>query len=225
MLDGRSIYDRTLTRHSIHDADLKDVVLHFKRKEADQFFADIGRGLITSAQIIGYLQTEPEQKDPFKKVKKHSPTSSSDEVSIHGVGNLKTQFAKCCKPVPGDLIIGFITLNSGITIHQHDCPNMLALPEQRRQRLIEVEWGQAAKSVYPVEVSLSAFQRTGLMQDISTILANQNINLLTINSSTNKAEQMVRSKLTIEIHSVEELVVIIDKLSQVPNVQEVKRIA
>ena len=102
---------------------------------------------------------------------------------------------------------------------------MLALPEERRQRLIEVEWGQGAKSVYPVEVSLSAFQRTGLMQDISTILANQHINLLTINSSTNRAEQMVHSKLTIEIHSVDELVVIIDKLSQVPNVQEVKRIA
>ncbi|MCH7881814.1 MAG: bifunctional (p)ppGpp synthetase/guanosine-3',5'-bis(diphosphate) 3'-pyrophosphohydrolase [Proteobacteria bacterium] len=225
--DGKSVYDRILTRYSIHDADLKDLVEHFKRNEPDQFFADIGRGLITSAQIIGYLQSEPEPDDPFKKVKKSAPkqTSSRDDISIHGVGNLKTQFARCCKPVPGDLIIGFITLNSGITIHQHDCPNMLALPEERRQRLIEVEWGQGARSVYPVEVSLSAFQRTGLMQDISTILANQNINLLTINSSTNRAEQMVHSKLTIEIHNVDELVVIIDKLSQVPNVQEVKRIA
>ena len=227
LLDGKSIYDRTLARYSIHNADLKDLTQHFKRKEIDQFFADIGRGLITSAQIIGYLQAAPETEDPFKKIKKHEPNQavSKDDVSIHGVGNLKTQFAQCCKPVPGDLIIGFITLNSGITIHQHNCPNMLALPEDRRQRLIEVEWGQGAQSVYPVEVSLSAFQRTGLMQDISTILANQNINLLTINSSTNQAEQMVRSKLTIEIHSVDELVVVIDKLSQVPNVQEVKRIA
>lgn len=227
LLDGKSIYDRILTRYSIHDADLKDLVEHFKRKEPEQFFADIGRGQITSAQIIGYLQSEPEPDDPFKKVKKSAPKkpSSKDDISIHGVGNLKTQFARCCKPVHGDLIIGFITLNSGITIHQHNCPNMLALPEERRQRLIEVEWGQGAQSVYPVEVSLSAFQRTGLMQDISTILANQNINLLTINSSTNRAEQMVHSKLTIEIHNVDELVVIIDKLSQVPNVQEVKRIA
>ncbi|MCH8104894.1 MAG: bifunctional (p)ppGpp synthetase/guanosine-3',5'-bis(diphosphate) 3'-pyrophosphohydrolase [Proteobacteria bacterium] len=227
LLDGKSIYDRTLTRYSIHAANLKDLVQHFKRKETDQFFADIGRGLITSAQIIGYLQTEPETGDPFKKLRKNAPkpATSGDDISIHGVGNLKTQFAKCCKPVPGDLIIGFITLNSGITIHQHDCPNMLALPEERRPRLIEVEWGQGAQSVYPVEVSLIAFQRTGLMQDISTILANQNISLLTINSSTNKVEQMVHSKLTIEIHSVDELVVIIDKLSQVPNVQAVKRIA
>jgi GTP pyrophosphokinase len=227
LLDGKALYDRALAKYSIHDANLKDLVDHFKRKEADQFFADIGRGLITSAQIIGYLQAEPESVDPFKKIKKSEVKSAKpgDEVSIHGVGNLMTQFAKCCKPVPGDLIIGFITINSGITIHKHNCPNMLALPEDKRQRLIEVEWGLNAQSVYPVEISLTAFQRTGLMQDVSTILANQKISLLNIDSKTNKAEQMVYTKLTIEIRGVDELVMIIDKLSQLPNVQDVKRIA
>ncbi|UCH41957.1 MAG: bifunctional (p)ppGpp synthetase/guanosine-3',5'-bis(diphosphate) 3'-pyrophosphohydrolase [Gammaproteobacteria bacterium] len=225
LLDGKAIYDRTLSKYSIHDADLKQVVAHFKRKDADQFFADIGRGLITSAQILGYLQTEP-QKDPFKKVKKETraPTSK-DEVSIHGVGNLMTQFGRCCKPVPGDAIVGFITVNSGITIHKRSCSNILALPEEKRQRLIEVEWGHQNGSVYPVEVSMTAYQRTGLMQDISTILANLKINLLNINSSTNKDDQMVYTRLTIEIHSVDELVTIIDKLSQLPNVQDVRRIA
>jgi len=227
LLDGKALYDRALTKYSIHNANLKDLVDHFKRKEADQFFADIGRGLITSAQIIGYLQAESESVDPFKKIKKSEVKSAKavDEVSIHGVGNLMTQFAKCCKPVPGDLIIGFITINSGITIHKHNCPNMLALPEAKRQRLIEVEWGLNAQSVYPVEISLTAFQRTGLMQDVSTILANQKINLLDINSKTNKAEQMVYTKLTIEIRGIDELVMIIEKLSQLPNVQDVKRIA
>lgn len=227
LLDGKALYDRVLTKFSIHNADLKDLTEHFKRKESDQFFADIGRGLITSAQIVGYLQAEPESVDPFKKIKKTElkAPKSGDEVSIHGVGNLMTQFAKCCKPVPGDLIIGFITISSGITIHKHNCPNMLALPEEKRQRLIEVEWGQDAQSVYPVEISLTAFQRTGLMQDVSTILANQKINLLNVNSSTNKAEQMVYTKLTIEIQGVGQLVEIIDKLSQLPNVQDVKRVA
>ena len=227
LLDGKALYDRVLSKYSIHDANLKDLVDHFKRKEADQFFADIGRGLITSAQIIGYLQAETESVDPFKKVKKSEVKSAkaSDEVSIHGVGNLMTQFAKCCKPVPGDLIIGFITINSGITIHKHNCPNMLALPEDKRQRLIEVEWGLNSQSVYPVEISLTAFQRTGLMQDVGTILANQKINLLDINSKTNKAEQMVYTRLTIEIRGIDELVMIIEKLSQLPNVQDVKRIA
>jgi GTP pyrophosphokinase len=227
LLDGKALYDRVLSKYAIHNANLKDLCEHFKRKDSDQFFADIGRGLITSAQIIGYLQAEPESVDPFKKIKKSGEKTarSRDEISIHGVGNLLTQIGRCCKPVPGDSIIGFITINSGITIHKHDCSNILALPEQKRQRLIEVEWGQDADSVYPVEISLTAFQRTGLMQDVSTVLANQKINLLNINSNTNKAEQMVYTRLTIEIQKVDQLVVIIDKLSQLPNVQDVKRIA
>ncbi len=225
LLDGKAIYDRLLSKYSIQDAKLKELVAHFKRKDSDQFFVDIGRGLITSAQILGFLQSEPEQ-DPFKKVKKESKTlASKDEVSIHGVGNLMTQFGRCCKPVPGDEIIGFITVNSGITIHKRDCSNILALPEAKRQRLIEVEWGQGADSVYPVEISMTAYQRTGLMQDVSTILANLKVNLLEINSTTNQAEQMVYTRLTIEIHSVDDLVAIIDKLSQLPNVQDVRRVA
>ena len=226
-IDGKVLYERTLTRYSIPKADVKDLAAHFKRKEVDQLYADIGKGLITPAQIIGYLQSEPELEDPFKKVKKlegKTPTSK-DDVSIHGVGNLMTQFAPCCKPVPGDAIIGFITVSSGITIHKHNCPNMLALPEEKRQRLIEVEWGQNSSSVYPVEITVIAFQRTSLMQDISTILANLKLNLLDINSTTNREEQMVYTRLTIEIHSVDELVTIIEKLNQLPNVQDVKRIA
>jgi GTP pyrophosphokinase len=225
LLDGKSIYDRMLSKFAIHNVDMKLLVAHFKRSDADQFFADIGRGLITSAQILGFLQTEPE-RDPFRKIKKEAKTpASKDEVSIHGVGNLLTQFARCCKPVPGDAIVGFITINSGISIHKRSCSNILSLPEDKCQRLIEVEWGQQAGSVYPVEVSMTAYDRTGLMQDISTILANLKVNLLNINSNTNRDEQIVHTRMTIEIHSVDELVEIIDKLSSVPNVQEVRRIA
>lgn len=225
LLDGKSIYDRTLGRYSIHGADLKQVVAHFKRQDADHFYADIGRGLITAPQIVGFLQSEPE-KDPFKKIRKEtSAPSSKDQVSVHGVGNLMTQFGRCCNPVPGDEIIGFITINSGITIHKHGCKNILSLPEEKRSRLIEVEWGGHNGAVYPVEISMSAYQRTGLMQDISTILANLKVNLLNINSNTNREEQMVYTRLTMEIHSVDELVLIIDKLSQLPNVQDVRRVA
>jgi len=125
LLDGKSIYDRILSKYSIHNADLKQLVAHFKRKQSEQFFADIGRGLITSAQILGFLQTEPQQ-DPFKKIKKESrPLLPKDGVSVQGVGNLMTQFAGCCKPVPGDAIIGFITISSGITIHKRSCSNIL----------------------------------------------------------------------------------------------------
>ncbi len=227
--DGKSIYERELTKFNHHDVDLNLVMQHFKRQDEDQFFTDIGRGVITGAQIIGFLQHDKnkneENEDPFKKLKKpeRSKVHDKDEIVIQGVGNLLTQFGKCCKPVPGDDVIGFITKGSGVTIHKRDCNNVMSLPENQRVRLIEVEWGSGTGSVFLAEISITAFDRTGLLRDISSVLANEKINLLNINSTTDRNEQMVYSKLNIEVSSVDQLILIIDKLSQIPNVQSVKR--
>ncbi|MBT3724589.1 MAG: bifunctional (p)ppGpp synthetase/guanosine-3',5'-bis(diphosphate) 3'-pyrophosphohydrolase, partial [Gammaproteobacteria bacterium] len=225
--DGKMIYERGLTKYNYHDVDLKKVILHFKRKGNDQFFADLGRGVITAAQLIGYLQHEKSNDidDPFKKVKKpeRSKVHNKDEIVIQGVGNLLTQFGKCCKPLPGDDVIGFITKGSGVTIHKRDCNNVMSLPEEQRNRLVEVEWGSGTGSVFLAEIAVTAFDRTGLLRDISAVLANEKINLLSINSSTDRQEQMVYSKLNVEVSSVNQLVLIIDKLSQISNVQSVSR--
>ncbi len=226
--DGKAIYERELARYNLHQVDLKKLMQHFKRDDEDQFFADIGRGLITAPQIIGHLQFErsAEQEEVFKKFRRGDKPRArkKDDIVIQGVGNLLTQFAKCCKPVPGDDVIGFITLGAGITIHKRDCKNVLSLPEDKRARLVEVEWGDGSDSVFPAEISITAFDRTGLLRDISGVLANDKINLLDINSSTRPDEQMVYSNLVIEVSSVDQLVLVIDKLAQIPNVQSVSRI-
>ncbi len=227
IMDGKAIYDRELARYNFHDVDLKEILQHFKRDEEDQFFADLGRGMITPAQIIGFLQHQQSdtQPDPFKKVKKapRSEQQNKDEIVIQGVGNLLTQFAKCCKPLPGDDVIGFITKGSGVTVHKRDCSNIMALPEEQRARLIEVEWGSGSDSMFQAELQIAAYDRTGLLRDISAVLANDKINLININSSTDKEELVVITRLLIEVRSVEQLIQIIDKLSQIPNVQSVQR--
>jgi GTP pyrophosphokinase len=227
IMDGKAVYERELARYNFRDVDLKKILAHFKRDEEEQFFADLGRGMITAAQIIGYLQYEQglTETDPFKKVKKpvKSEKRSQDEIVIQGVGNLLTQFAKCCKPLPGDDVIGFITKGSGVTVHKRNCSNILALPQEQRARLIEVEWGRGGDSMFQAEIKLTAYDRTGLLRDISGVLANEKINLLNISSSTDKAEQTVHSKLNIEVNSVDKLIYIMDKLAMVPNVQSVQR--
>ncbi len=227
VMDGKAIYERELGKYNFHDIDLDKILKHFKRDTEDQFFADLGRGMITAAQIVGYLQHEQNkhEQDPFKKVKKpvKSDQRSQDEIVIHGVGNLLTQFAKCCKPVPGDEVIGFITKGSGVTVHKRDCSNILALPEEQQARLIEVEWGSGGDSMFQAEIKLSAYDRTGLLRDISSVLANEKINLLNINSTTDQKEMMVITTLNIEVRSVDQLILVIDKLTQIPNVQSVKR--
>lgn len=227
MQDGKNLYERELVKYNFHDIDVARVVAHFKRSDEDQFFADIGRGIITAAQIIGYLQQDAalDKADPFKKIKKPEAAKShkKDEVVIQGVGNLLTHFAKCCKPVPGDNIIGFITKGSGVTIHKQNCNNINNLAEDQKARLVEVEWGSGSGSVFEAEISLSAYDRSGMLRDISNVLANEKINLLNIQSTSNKEEQMVYSKLVVEVSSVDQLVRIMDKLAQIPNVLSVKR--
>jgi GTP pyrophosphokinase len=225
--DGKSLYERELVKYNFRDVDLNELLLHFKRSDEDQFFADIGRGMITSAQIIGYLQQQNtvDKEDLFKKVKraKKSQAPGKDDVVIQGVGNLLTHFAKCCKPVPGDNIIGFITKGSGVTIHKQECKNIEALPEDQKTRLVDVEWGSGSGSVFQAEISLTAYDRTGLLRDISNVLANEKINLLNINSTSDTNDQMVYSKLIVEVGSVDQLILVIDKLSQVANVLTVNR--
>ncbi len=228
VMDGHALYERELSKYNFQNADLSQIITHFKRQEEEQFFADIGRGIITPAQIIGYLQhlESSKDEDPFKKVKRAEGSTKyqKDDIVIQGVGNLLTQFAKCCKPLPGDDVIGFITLGSGVTIHKRECNNMLSLPDDKKARLIEVEWGAGKGSSFPAEISLMAYDRTGLLRDISSVLANEKINLIDIRSSTDQAEQTVHSKLNIEVASVDQLILVIDKLSQISNVHTVKRI-
>ena len=227
VLDGKNLYERELVKFNYHDVNLAELIGHFKRKDDDQFFADIGRGLITGAQIIGHLQYLLDEKaeDPFKKVKKSgkSQKRNKDDIVIQGVGNLLTQFAKCCKPLPGDSVIGFITKGSGVTIHKQDCKNILSLPEEQKTRLVEVEWGSGSGSLFQAEITITAYDRNGLLRDISSVLANEKINLLGINSNSNVDEQMVYSKLNVEVDSVDQLVLVIDRLAQVPNVLTVNR--
>lgn len=227
VMDGRSMYERELGKYNFKNVDLVNVITHFKRHEEEQFFADIGRGLITMPQIVGYLQylESNEDEDPFKKIKKSDGNKSNqkDDIVIQGVGNLLTQYAKCCKPLPGDDVIGFITIGSGVTVHKRECNNILSLPDDKKVRLIEVEWGAGKGSVFLAEILLTAYDRTGLLRDISSVLANDKINLINITSGTDRKEQMVHSKLNIEVSSLDQLITVIDRLSQIPNVVTVRR--
>ena len=224
--DGRAMYERELVKYNLHDVDQQQVISHFKRDDEEQFFADLGRGLITTAQIIGFLQQDKKRDDdPFKKIKKAEKAKphAKDEIIIEGMGNMLTHFARCCMPVPGDDVIGFITIGSGVTVHKKTCSNILALPEEKRARLISVEWGMSSGSVFTAGIALTAYNRTGLLRDISNVLANEKINLVDIQSHTNKNEHTVRSLLNIEVKSVDQLVLVMDKLSQIDNIISVQR--
>lgn len=225
VIDGKQLLDKECSKFSINNVDVKLLVKHFKVNDDTALYAEMGRGHITGAQIIGFLQHEEKERQPLNKISKPRKDNGSDKgINIQGVGNLLTQMANCCKPVFGDRIVGYITQGAGVTIHKQECSNILALEDEKRQRLIDVDWAEQSKESYQTDLLIVAYDRTGLLKDISSVLSNEKLNLLKINSDTNQQTLLVTTKITVEVDNVSRLGLIIDKLLQVNHVQSVKRI-
>jgi len=130
--------------------------------------------------------------------------------------------AKCCDPLPGDPIVGFITRGQGVIVHRRDCVNALRHHDEHNERLIEVSWGAQAGVAYPVAVEVTAHDRAGLLRDITSLLANEKINVLGVRTLTDK-QQVAHMTFTLEIPNIETLSRILALLDQIPNVMEVRR--
>jgi GTP pyrophosphokinase len=144
-------------------------------------------------------------------------------MAIEGVGNLLTRLGRCCKPVPGDDIIGYITLGQGVTIHRQDCQNIVSADNNHQDRLIEVSWGCEATTNYPVDLIIIAYNRQGLVRDITQLLTQDNIDVLALHTSLDKAENVGQVQLTIETPSLSMLSKVLARINQLPNIIEVKR--
>jgi GTP pyrophosphokinase len=229
--EGRSILDRELHRLGISEINYEKLARVFNFNKVDDFLAAIGRSDIGTTQIVSAINDMVEAAEPAEKDEWQLPTQSSTKlttspsgIQIQGVGNLLTNLAQCCRPVPGDdAIIGFITRGRGVTIHRQDCPNVLRFNERAPERLIEVDWDMQGNHTYPVDVEIEAFDRPGLLRDITAVVANEKINLNTVNVITKKKEHKARVFATVEIANIDQLSRLLALIAQLPNVLEVRR--
>jgi GTP pyrophosphokinase len=223
--DGKVILERELKRLNASSLPLEKLVAQLRYERGSDLFAAIGRNDVNSAQIasaVYALERPPEQIPGFRTGKARKGGGTAEQVSVRGVGKLLTTIATCCQPVPYDGIVGYITRGKGVTVHRRDCPNILKMDDERRERLIDVAWGEEHGS-YPVDLRLLAYDRHGLIRDVSAIMANEDLNVTRLNTETDPRDQMVDMRLTIEIESVEQLSRVMDKLRQLSNVMGVER--
>ena len=216
LLRGLNMDQETLTAAILHDVvEDTDVTL-------DQIGA-IGHGDITTTQIANTLQDLSEQR--HREFAPRPPTAMDDGkgIRIQGVGDLMTQLAKCCKLVPSDPIIGYITRGRGVTIHRQDCANALRLTQQDNTRMIDVSWRGKTEQTYPVDVLVSAYDRQGLLRDISTVVANEKANVIAMRVETDRQRLTGSMHLTVEVSDLAQLGRLLDRLLQLPNVFEAKR--
>lgn len=219
---GKEMLDKEFKRLGLEQSGIGKLLPKLGVKSMEDLYASIGGGDLRMSQIINLVhRQEPENDEILPSASRSFSTPS--EITVHGVGNLLCHFGRCCKPLPGDRIVGFITLGRGVTIHRQDCLHILEKPEEEH-RLIQVEWGETMRSVYPVDIRITAYDRQGLLRDITSILSNEKVNVIAVNTLTNKNDNMARLVLTVEIADLGGLMTILNKIMQLPNVLEAERV-
>src|SRR5690606_10657662 len=165
-----------------------------------------------------------EKLKPLEKIVKRTSRVKRAEITVDGIGNMMCHMARCCRPVPGDPIIGYITIGEGVSVHRQDCMNILQHQQKKRERLIEVEWGHETKSLYLANIAIRAYKRRSLLKDISSILAAEKVDLQNISTQNDKQELIVIYYLALEVSGIEMLGRVLARLQQIPNVVDVYRV-
>lgn len=222
---GRQELDRELHRLGLHDINLEKLAHRTRFPHVEEFLAAIGRGDITGGQIAGLLgdQVLPRDEEQPRSLEREATSDGSGEVSIYGVGNVLTRLGRCCRPAPGDPVIGFITQGQGVTIHRQDCPNLRKTVETDSHRLVEVSWRAGSEKKYPVDIQVDAYDRQGLLRDITAILTNEKLNVVGVNTRTGRDDHVARMTLTVEISDVEQMSRLMERIAGLRNVVDVRR--
>jgi GTP pyrophosphokinase len=220
---GREILDRELARLNEKEISTDSIAVKLKHKDTIGLCIALGAGDLTSASIASALQNLRAPEPHAIKPRRHNKREDTKPTSVVGVGGLLCNYARCCRPVPPELIVGYITQGRGVSIHRQDCGNFLGLNKRNPERVLEISWGEPDSSSYPVDLTLHAFDRSGLIRDITAVLADEDANVLVLTTHTDKKSMQVIMQLRIEIRDLPTLSTAINRLEQLPNVVSVRR--
>jgi GTP pyrophosphokinase len=215
---GRNLLEKEIRRLGLKVGNREEIARIFHYDTVDDFLAAVGYGGISLHQISMKLAS---QQEAPKQIVEHAPAKRpTSAVRVLGAGNMLTSLARCCNPVPGDAITGYITRNKGVTVHRSDCHNIVR-PDLERERLVEVDWGQS-DSLYPVRMSLVAWDRVGLVRDFSTVVAGEKINITSM-TVTETEDGVSTIDFTLSTSSVYQLSRLINKLEGIKGVVSITR--
>jgi GTP pyrophosphokinase len=222
---GKQLLERELQRLAIHSVTLPELISEFNVANADQLYLAIGEGDINLAQITGaILRRAKPQELPSPVPRRPAPIAKDAKgITIEGVGDLLSHFARCCGPVPPEPITGYITLGRGVSIHRADCANMKRLEVTHPDRVISVDWGGPADGEFAVDINIRAFDRRGLVRDISGVLADMKINIHAMNTLTDEKDGIADMNIKITVRDLEELSRVLARIQGLPNVQSARR--
>jgi len=222
---GRQLMEREFKRLALTSIDYGRIAKKVQHNSVEDMYAAVGSGDLPSSQVLNAAQGLVESR-PEPQLKLARPDSRyRGQVQVRGVGNLLTQLAGCCHPLPGDAITGFITQGKGVSIHRTDCARLVKLQESSPARIIEVEWGLTPTASYEVDVAIEAYDRHGLLRDITGLFANARLNVLSISTQTNKKRNTATMRLRVEVPNLGALSKLLERINRLKNVISAVRIS
>lgn len=227
IIDGKGMVESEIKRLGLQGLNIHKIAKDLDFPHLEDMHAALGSGALRITQVVRLVQRQLTPEERFEDQLSLLPTAQvkavdGSEVYINGVGKLLSSLAPCCHPLPGDKILGFITQGRGVSIHKSDCNNILNLKLSQSNRITEVSWGDSPVNRYPLELAIKAYDRQGLLKDITILLANEEVNVLALTTSSQEdgtADLMV----TVEIESLQHLGRLLNKIQQLPNIMDVYR--
>ncbi|MEM7691177.1 MAG: GTP diphosphokinase [Pseudomonadota bacterium] len=222
---GRHLLEREFRRLALTSVDYKRIAAAVSLNTVEDMYAAVGAGDLSASQVLQAAESLiGDQPQPELRVSRGTGSRSSSTVEVQGVGNLLTNMAGCCKPVPGDAITGFITQGRGVSIHRADCGRLLQIAEQHPERVIDVDWGSTPEERFEVDLVIEAYDRQGLLRDVTLMFANARINVLAISTQSNKKTHSADMRLTVEVANLGSLSKLLERLNRLKNVVSARRV-
>jgi GTP pyrophosphokinase len=219
LAQGRATLERELQRLGITNTNYEKMARELGFKIPEEMFIALGNGDLSVNKVIRQLSDIVETADILEAtIPAQETKSATDAVEVVGLKGLLSTMARCCNPMPGDQIVGYITRGRGATIHRQDCPNILRRKDT--ERLLQVAWGKVERT-FPVHITVKAYDRQGLMGDISTLLQNEGVNIADVSVNYNRT--VADLKLVIEIRDLAQLSRVLTRIESLPNVLEAQR--
>ncbi len=233
IIAGKEMLEAELSRSGLKIKDAQSAVERFNLVSMDDLLASIGGGDVRLNQVVNHVQSqmrinqvddESAVEELVKKSGIKSKKEGKGQVEVNGVGNLMSHIARCCQPVPGDEIFGFITKGRGISVHRADCEQVKELMRVHPERTVDVVWGEHYSGGYKIRLRIIANDRSGLLRDLTSVLAAEKSHVMAMSSSSDVKTQTAAIELELELYNLDDLSRVIAKLTQIDGVSEARRL-
>jgi GTP pyrophosphokinase len=222
-VEGRAMLERELQRLGLKSPSMPELLRELELDSAESLHEALGLGEISAAQVAGAMQRLLHTRDSLTQHSRPPSGGRAPELAVQGIGDLLSTYARCCKPVPPEPIVGYITVGRGVSIHSQACANLARLTIKSPARVLAVDWGKTGSGEFPVDIEVQAFDRRGLVRDVSAALADEKISIQGMTTVTDKHDNVAHMRIGISISGLPQLSKVLSRIAQLPNIISARR--